>query len=173
MENQASSKNVILNYGLYYGITAIILSVIFYAMDMHLEGGLINILVSIVAIIIFPVLGIAKFKKENKNLITWGQSVKIGMGIILLGVLIAIIYQHVFASFIEPDFYTQMTEIQHQGLIDAGLTDEQITSQLEISSMFQGTILGDAVGLLFFAFVGFIISAIAGAVMKRTEEDGY
>ena len=66
-----------------------------------------------------------------------------------------------------------MTEIQRQGLIDAGLTQDQIEAQFKISSMFQGTILGDAVGLLFFAFVGFVISAIAGAIMKRTEEDQY
>ena len=52
-------------------------------------------------------------------------------------------------------------------------TPEQIDQQIEISSMFQGTVLGASVGILFFAFIGFVISAIAGAIMKRTEEEGY
>tara|TARA_B110000046_G_scaffold209_1_gene293 strand:+ start:632 stop:1153 length:522 start_codon:yes stop_codon:yes gene_type:complete len=173
MENQVSSKNVILNYGLYYGIVSILLSLSLYAMNMHLEGGTISIVFAIAVILAFPILGIYKFKKDNSGFITWGQSVKIGIGIILVGVLIAIIYNHIFTTFIEPDFYNQMTEIQRQGLIDAGLTQDQIEAQFKISSMFQGTILGDAVGLLFFAFVGFVISAIAGAIMKRTEEDQY
>lgn len=173
MENQASSKSVILNYGLYYGIVSILLSVVLYAMDMHLKGGVIPTVVGIAVILAFPILGITKFKKDNGGFITWGQSVKIGMGVLLIGVLIAIIYNHIFTSFIEPDFYTQLTEVQRQGLIDAGLTDDQITTQLDAQAMFQGTILGDAVGLLFFAFVGFVISAITGAVVKRTEEDQY
>mgnify|MGYP000070498404 FL=1 len=173
MENQVSSKNVILNYGLYYGIVSILLSLSLYAMNMHLEGGTINIVFAIAVTLTFPILGIYKFKKDNSDFITWGQSVKIGIGIILIGVLITIIYNHIFTTFIEPDFYNQMTEIQRQALIDAGLTQDQIETQFKISSMFQGTILGDAVGLLFFAFVGFVISAIAGAIMKRTEEDQY
>jgi amino acid transporter len=140
---------------------------------MHLEGGTINIVFAIAVTLTFPILGIYKFKKDNSDFITWGQSVKIGIGIILIGVLITIIYNHIFTTFIEPDFYNQMTEIQRQALIDAGLTQDQIETQFKISSMFQGTILGDAVGLLFFAFVGFVISAIAGAIMKRTEEDQY
>jgi amino acid transporter len=173
MENQVSSKSVILNYGLYYGIVSILLSLSLYAMNMHLEGGTINIVFAIAVTLTFPILGIYKFKKDNSDFITWGQSVKIGIGIILIGVLITIIYNHIFTTFIEPDFYNQMTEIQRQALIDAGLTQDQIETQFKISSMFQGTILGDAVGLLFFAFVGFVISAIAGAIMKRTEEDQY
>lgn len=173
MENQASSTKTILNYGLYYGIASILLSVIFYAMEMHLNPGMLGIVAAIVLILTFPILAINNFKKANMNILSWGQAVKIGMGVVVLGVLIAIIYNHVFTGFIEPDFYAQQAEITREALIDAGLTDEQITQQMEMSANFQGTILGDAVGLLFFAFVGFVIAAIAGAIMKRTEEDGY
>jgi len=42
-----------------------------------------------------------------------------------------------------------------------------------MQSKFQGTIIGDSLGLLLFAFLGFVSSAIAGAIMKRTEEDNY
>ena len=37
MENQANSKNVILNYGLYLGVASILLSLIIYATGNHLE----------------------------------------------------------------------------------------------------------------------------------------
>lgn len=175
MENQASSKSVILNYGLYYGVIAVLTSVIMYAMNMHLStlGGTISLIVIALLVIVMPIVGISKFKKDNMNLLSWGQAVKIGMGIVIIGTLISIIYNHIFAGFIEPEFYTQVAEIQKEALIDAGMTDSQIESQLKAQSMFQGTILGDAVGILFFAFLSFVVSAIAGAVMKRSEEDGY
>ena len=115
----------------------------------------------------------SKFKKNNDGLLSWGKAVKIGVGIVLIGTLISIVYNQIFSNFIEPDFYAQVAEIQKQGLLDYGATEEQADAQIEMQSKFQGTLIGDALGLLFFAFVGFVISAIAGAVMKHTEEDNY
>ncbi len=175
MENQASSKSVILNYGLYYGIVAILFSVIMYAMNMHLTttGGMINLIVIGLLLIIFPILSISKFRKNNGGLLSWGQAVKVGIGVVILGTLISIIYNHIFTGLIEPDFYNQVAEIQRQALEDANVSQDVIDSQLETQAAFQGTLLGDAVGILFFAFLGFIVSAIAGAVMKKSEDEQY
>lgn len=175
MENQVSSKSIILNYGLVYGLITVLVNVIIYALNMHLEttGGMINLLTVAVLVIAFPILGGVKFKKSNGGFISWGQAVKVGIGIVLIGTLISIVYNHIFAGFIEPEFYNQVAEIQRQALSDAGMAESQIDSQIEIQKMFQGTILGDAVGIVFFAFLGFVVSAITGAVIKRSEEDQY
>ena len=64
--------------------------------------------------------------------------------------------------------------MQRNALLESSdLSVEQIDKQLEMQAKFQGTILADAIGILFFAFIGFVVSAIAGAVMKRDAEDGY
>ena len=41
MENQANSKNIILNYGLYYGLIVVFTNLLLYAAAMHLTttGG--------------------------------------------------------------------------------------------------------------------------------------
>jgi len=176
MENQVSSKSVILNYGLTYGIILVLTSVVLYAMNVHLSttGGLIGLGVLAVMIILMPILGMLKFRKENLNIMSWGQSLKIGMGIIIFGTLINIIYGFIFSGFIEPEYNNQVLELQKTALEESTrLTSEQIEQQMEVRALFQGTLLGGAVGLLFFAFVGFVVSAIAGAIMKRSEEDGY
>lgn len=176
MESTASSKSTILNYGLIYGLILIIMSVTLYALNLHYEkvGGYIGLGVLVVTILLVPILGMAKFKRNNMNIMSWGQAVKIGMGIIVLGTLINIAYGFAFSEFIEPTYNETVLELQKNELIAAErFTPEQIDQQIEISSMFQGTLLGAGVGILFFAFVGFVISAIAGAVMKRSAEDGY
>ena len=175
MENQANSKSIILNNGLYYGVILIVSSLIVYALGMHLDptGGYINFAIMAIALIAFPIIGMSTFKKNNAGFMTWGQGVKIGVGIVVIGSLIGIIYQHLFTGFIEPEFYTQLEEVTRTGLLDAGLTEEQIEAQLEMQGKFQGTIIGDAIGLLFMAFIGFIISAIVAAVKKKTEEETY
>lgn len=175
MENQANSKGIILNNGLYYGLVLIFSSLTIYALGMHLDptGGYINFAIMGIAIIAFPIIGMSAFKKINNGYMTWGQGVKIGVGIVLIGSLIAVVYQHLFTGFIEPDFYSQVEEVTRTALIDAGQTEEQIDAQIAMQSKFQGTIIGDAIGLLFMAFVGFVISAIVAAVKKHTEEDSY
>ncbi|MFK8058683.1 MAG: DUF4199 domain-containing protein [Polaribacter sp.] len=175
MENQASSKSIILNNGLYYGLVLVISSLIVYALGMHLDpnGGYINLAIMVVALIAFPIIGMSAFKKINGGFMSWGEGVKIGVGIVVIGSLIGIIYQHIFTGFIEPEFYTKLEEVTRTGLVDAGLTEDQIDAQIEMTSKFQGTIIGDAIGLLFMAFIGFVISAIVAAVTKNVEEDAY
>ena len=175
MENQASSKGIILNNGVYYGIILILSSLIIFALNMHFDpkGGYFNFAVLAITTILFPVLGMSAFKKNNNGFMTWGQGVKIGIGIVLVGSVIGVLYQHIFTGFIEPEFYTQLEEVTRIGLEDAGLTEEQIDSQIAMQAKFQGTAIGDAVGLLFMAFVGFVVSAIVAAIKKHSEEDKY
>lgn len=170
MENQASSKSVILNYGLYYGLASIVIAVVFYALDMHLKQGLVNSLVGLVAMTLFIVLAQKKFKLDNLNLMSWGQAVKIGMGTVMIGVVIALIYNQVFINFIEPDFMEQMMEVQRQAWRDANMTTEQMEGAEKMAKMFSGPLISSAFALLVAAFFGFVVSAITGAIMKRTEE---
>ena len=175
MENQANSKGIILNNGLYYGLILVLISLITYALGIHLDptAGYVSLGVLAILLIVFPIIGMSKFKKDNGGFMTWGQGVKIGVGIVLIGTLISIIYNQIFSNFIEPDFYAQVEEITRKGLEDAGRTEEQIDAQIAMTSKFQGTLIGDAMGLLFFAFIGFVISAIVSAIKKHTEEDNY
>ena len=47
---------------------------------------------------------------------SWGQGVKVGVGIAVIAGLIVVVYNYIFMTFIEPDFMMQMTEIQNQNL---------------------------------------------------------
>lgn len=173
MENQANSKSIILNFGLYYGIGLVLLSVIMYAMGMHLEGGAISPIVMGLVIIATIVLGIKKFKLNNNGFLSFGQAIKIGVGIAVVGTLLSIVYQQIFINFIEPDFMEQVSLKLQQTWVDAGLSEEQIEAQLEMQKKMSGPVISSALGLLFYAFIGFVISAIAGAIMKKTEENEY
>ena len=79
MENQTSSKSIILNNGLYYGIVTILASLIVYALGMHLDptGGYINFAVIAITLIAFPIIGMSTFKTNNGGFMTGGQGVKL------------------------------------------------------------------------------------------------
>jgi len=123
--------------------------------------------------IVVIILGIKNYKLANSNIISWGQAVKIGVGIAIVSAVIGIIYNLIFVNFIEPDFMAQMLEKQKLAWEEANMTTEQIEGAESMMKTFSSPAITSAIGIIAAAFFGFIISAIAGAIMKRTEEDQY
>ncbi|WGH75860.1 DUF4199 domain-containing protein [Tenacibaculum tangerinum] len=173
MENQANSKNIILNYGLYLGIIGVFIHLAFYATGTLIEFGWLNGIIGFVAMIALIILGIKKFKADNNGFLTFGQALKVGVGIAVISAVISTIYTLLFTNVIEPDFQAQMMEIQQQAWIDAGMTDEQIEASEEMAKKFSSPVITVPLAIVVSAFFGFIISAIGGAIMKKTEEDSY
>ncbi|WP_299679164.1 DUF4199 domain-containing protein [uncultured Tenacibaculum sp.] len=173
MENQASSKNIILNYGGILGTISVFQGLIMYATGNHLKPHWSLSLIAIVLLIVIIVLGIKKFKVSNNGFLSFGQAVKVGVGIAIFSALISVIYQYIFISFIEPTYMEQMTEIQTQNWIDQGYSEEQIEASQEMAKKFSSPGITAAFSLIGSAIIGFIISAIAGAIMQKREEDTF
>ncbi|NVK52324.1 MAG: DUF4199 domain-containing protein [Flavobacteriaceae bacterium] len=173
MENQVSSKSIILNYGLYLGIISILISLTLYATGNHLQPHWSISILNIAVMTIMIVLGMTKFKLGNGGFMSWGQAVKIGVGLTMISTIIVIVYNQIFMNFIEPDFMNQMTAVQEQNWVDQGMTSEQIEGAKEMMKKFQGPLISSAIGLVAAAFFSFIISAIAGAIMKQSAEEQY
>ena len=173
MENQVSSKSTMLNYGLLLGVASIFINLAAYALGIHLDQDWRIGTLGFLAMIVIIVLGIRNFKSVNNNLITWGQSVKIGVGISIISALIVVIYNLIFMNFIEPEFMNQMMEKQVVMWEEANMTEELIEANKSMFETFSNPAFTSAIGIIAAAFFGFVISAIAGAIMKRTEEDQY
>jgi len=173
MENQANSKSIILNYGLYLGLIGVVTHLLLYATGQLLELNWINSIVSIIAMIVLIVLGIKKYKNEANGFISWGQGLKIGMGITMLSAVITVVYVLLFMNVIEPDFQQQALEFQKQAFYDAGMNEEQIEATIDMTKKFQTPLISSAMILGFSAFLGFVISAIISAIMKKSEEETY
>jgi hypothetical protein len=173
MENQVNSKSIILNYGLYLGVIGVIVHLALWASGNIFELQMVNTIISFLATIIFIVLGIKKFKEANGGFISWGQGVKVGMGIAMISAVIAVIYTLLFTNVIEPDFQQQAMDFQVKAWEDAGLTSDQIETFTESSENFQSPLIVSAMILAFSAFIGFVFSAIIAAIMKKSEEESY
>jgi len=171
MENSANSKSLIINYGIYLGVATVLISLITYALGMHLDTHWAVSLVTIILFIGLIVFGIKKYRETNEGFLTWGQGVKIGVGIAILAALIGAIYNYLFMSFIEPDFMNQAMEVSNQKLLDQGQTEEQIEAINKMSEAFRAPLLIAAMGIIGSAVGGFVVAAIAAAIMKKSEEE--
>lgn len=172
MENQASSKSIILNYGLYAGLASILIAVILYAMGNSVNPGVLMSIVSFVIPIVILVLGIKKFKETNGGFMSWGQGVKVGVGVALMWGILALIFQLVLKNVIDPSLIEQELQFTRTTLENFGMAQDVIDQQIEAARN-QSPIISTAFGLIFFAIVGFIVSAIAAAIMKQSAEEQY
>jgi hypothetical protein len=173
MENQVDSKNLIINKGVTLGVAMVLFNLILYATGNHLEPHWSSSVITSALFIGIIVLGVKSFKSQNGGFLSWGQGVKIGVGIAILGGLINVIYSYIFMNFIEPDFMNQMVEVQNQAFIDQGMTEEQIEVANEMSEKFQSPGIMAAMGIIMYAIGGFVVSAIGAAIMKKSEEEQY
>ena len=173
MENKLSSKSFTVNNGVILGVAMVLFSLVMYATGNHLEPHWSSSVVTGLLFVGIIVFGIKKYKEANDSLLSWGKGVKIGVGIAILAGLINVIYSYIFMNFIEPDFMSQMMEIQNQAFLDQGMTEEQIEVANEMSEKFQSPGIVAAMGIIMYAIGGFVVSAIGAAIMKKSEEEQY
>jgi hypothetical protein len=173
MENQANSKNIILNYGLYLGVIGIIINLVLWASGNVFELQWLNNVLIYAIMIVFIILGIKQFKKENVGFISWGQGVKIGLGITMVSAVLTVIYTLIFTNIIDPTFQQQAMDYQAKAWEDAGLSSDQIEASVKIAEKFNSPAIVSAIILAFSAFIGFVFSAIIAAIMKKSEEETY
>ncbi|WP_439128482.1 DUF4199 domain-containing protein [Polaribacter sp.] len=173
MENQANSKNTILNYGVYLGLATVIISLVKYAMGSLYAQEYYSGILGLIFMIAFIVLGIKKYKADNGGFISFGQSVKIGIGIAMISAVINIVYLLLLTNVLEPDFAVNSIEAQKIMMADSfGMTEGQIEEATKNSlDNFNLSLLGGV--LIMNLFIGGIISLIAGAIMKKSEEETY
>ncbi|TCP25766.1 uncharacterized protein DUF4199 [Tenacibaculum skagerrakense] len=173
MENQTNSKSIILNYGLIFGGGSIFIALIKYASGYQYQqewySGLAGLILMIVAII----LGIKQFKNVNNGFISFGQSLKVGLGVTMIGVAITVVYYLLFMNVIEPDFLNNTIETQKTVWIEQfGFTDEQVEqAEQRTRDYFHLSLFGGM--LIINLFLGFVISAITGAIMQKKNEDTF
>lgn len=171
MENQTtSSKSIMLNYGLYLGLASILIQLIKYVLGMTYEIVWWESVLGFVISIVFIFLGTKAFRSSNQGLLSFGEGLKVGIGIALISAIIIVIYQQIFMNFIEPDYMANMMEVTRQTYVEQNMTSEQIEAAMEMSEGFSSPLITSGFALIGALFVGFIISLFTTLILKKGEE---
>jgi Na+-translocating ferredoxin:NAD+ oxidoreductase RnfE subunit len=135
---------------------------------MHTEQpwwqSLLSFLISIGCI----VYGIKAFKADNGGFLSLGEALKTGLGVALVAGILGSLFTLLFITVIEPDFATQMMEVSRDKMIESNpnMTDEQMDMAISIQEKMMSPGILFAISIISTLFIGFIISLIAGLIMK-------
>lgn len=170
-ENKPKTGKFALTYGLILGAAAVIFGIMLYTADMHYQGGVAVMLISLALTIAGIVIALVQFRKANGGFLSFSQALKVGVGVSLVAGIIGIIFNLLMANVIDPDMMDKAMELQRNQLMETtSLTPEQIDSQMEMGKKFSTPTMQIAFGLIFSLLIGFIISLISGLILKRQEE---
>lgn len=169
MEAQKPTINKFaMNYGVILGIIMILIAVVMYVTGMSMEG---KQWPQYLYYIIFPVVifyAISQFKKQNANVLSLGQAIKLGVVIAAISAIVYIIYGLIFNYIIDPEFMGQMKEVVRDKMLEApNATQEIVDQQMKFVEMFMNPLIGSALWIALSMFFGLIYSLIGGLVMKK------
>ncbi len=160
-----------LKYGIFLGLISVAFAIMLFTMDLHYQRSTTNTIISIVIIVFMVVIAIYQFKKENSGYLTLGQALKIGLGVALIAAIISVIYTIVLFNVLDPDFMDKSFEYTKDTILEQNpnITEQQLEQNRKIQKNFAW--VAYPVILIFNLFAGFVISLIAGLIMKKTKND--
>ena len=176
MENQKGSvKKIAMSYGLMLALISIVLSVITYVMDVHIDRPWWVSLLGFLVMLGIIVYGLKAFKKDNGGFLSIGEALKVGLAISVIAGVIGAIYNYIFVTVIEPDFGAQLLEFTREKMIadNPQMTAEQMEVAMNMTEKFMSPGMMTAFSIIGSLFLGFIISLVAGLIMKQKRPEGY
>ena len=145
-----------MNYGIILGVVMVALSVVSYVTGQALEGAQWP---QVTYYIIFPVVimfAISAFKKNNANVLTLGNAIKLGVVIGVISAIVYVIYGILFNYVIDPEFMGQMMEVMREKTIEQNpdVSEAQLEQGMKMMEMMFNPFIGSAFWIAMSALFG-------------------
>jgi hypothetical protein len=164
-------KSTIIQYGLIYGGLAVVFSIMLFIMDMHYQGGSLQNWTGFIIMVGSITFAQIAYKKLNNGYLNLSEAIKIGLGVTLIGILIALVYGWFQATILDPNQIEKATEFALNQAIDQNpeMTDEMVAMTKEWIEWGTSPGISTAFALGFGLLFGLIFSLITGLIFKKSK----
>ena len=158
------------NYGIILGVILVFIAVIMYVTGMQLEGKQWPMYVFYIIFPVVVIYAISQFKKQQGNLLTVGEAIKVGLAVAVISALVFAVYSLLFNYVIDTEFTQQVMEAEIERQLESGaLTEEMLEASAPMREIFSNPFVGSTLFIALSAIFGLIYSLIGGLIMKREE----
>ena len=149
-KTKRSIRDFILHYGTILGLLSIVFALIIFFLDLHYAQensvSLVNYGISITVLII----ALLDFRKTNNEILSLGDSIKMGMGVFLISAIYVSIYTFILLNFLDPETLIKSLEVI-----------------LSFQEKFSTPFVISTVLVIFSLISGFFSSLILGLIFKK------
>ncbi len=166
---KTSLFNNAVKYGLYTAAALILMSLLLFALNLHMITWL-SYLQYVILIAGIVMATIHYRDKINSGYISFGKAFQTGLYIsLLIGILMAV-YLWVYYALINPNGIQEIMEMSEQMLLDKGFSDEMIDAQLAVTGKMMKMPILNLMAFVGMTFWGIIISLITSAILKKNDD---
>lgn len=154
-----------MNWGGILGLVLIAYSLVLYMLDANESSAAQWVSYGFIAAGIYLA---TKSKRDNSNgLLSYGQGLGTGVGVAFFASILVAFYTYVFFGFIDPDMLEEMLLRTEDEMYNQGLPDDQVEMAMEMTRKFMMPGPMAAMVVLSYTFVGFLISLVTSAILKK------
>lgn len=170
MENKSAIWGNSITYGLITGFASIIYSILLYILDLTFNRGLSSISLIILLLGIFFGTKVLRDKYEG-GIITYGRALASGVIIVFVAAILGAVFNYILNVYIDPGLAEKGFQFMEQKFIEQGrLTEDQIEMFMERAREKSSPIKTSLWSIPWIVFVGFIISLITSAFIKKDQQ---
>jgi Protein of unknown function (DUF4199) len=165
MENKTTTTRTALKWGVIIGVISIL-----YSTAIMVSGQIGNQALTYPVYLIIGIglyLAMNDFKKENQGFMSYAQGLGVGTLMSAISGLISSFFSMAYMKFIDPTITDQIMKKAVEDMEKKGIPDEQIDQAMEMSKMFMSPGAMFVMGLLGSILIGFILSLIIAAIVKK------
>lgn len=155
-----------MNWGGILGLVLIAYSLVLYMLDANESSVAQWVSYGFIAAGIFLATK-AKRDGELNGVMTYGQGLGTGVGVAFFASILVAFYTYVFFGFVDPDMLEEMILRTEDQMYNQGMPDEQVEMAMEMTRKFMMPGPMAAMVVFSYTFVGFIISLITSAILKK------
>lgn len=167
MEQISAPKwSTVISYGLYFGITSIIFSLITY------YGGLMgNDFFGLIGYVLFPVfiyLGLKSYKdKENNGFLPYGVGLGIGVLISSVSGVVSAIFTYILFVYVDPAKLNEFIALSQEEVVKGGVSEADLENVKGLMDMVMSPIVLSVAALFGAVVIGLICSLVIAAILKK------
>jgi len=165
MEKNVSTARVALKYGVLGSVVIMIYTTIINVSGLSQNKFL--PMLSFIFMIVIMVMGMKEYREQNKGFMSYGEG--LGLGTLLSAVMgfLASMFSMFYIRFIDPTILTQGLDKVRADFEAKGMDDAKIDEAVAFSQKFMSPGIMFAIGVFGYIFMGFIISLILAAILRR------
>lgn len=166
-ENKSGLLKYALTYGLIIGLALVVYAVILYIADVYFNKALGNI--QYIILIVGIVMAVIAFRdKAQGGYITYGRALGYSVLVAMFAGIITVVFNYIMLKFIDPSLVDKSLALVEESLQNSRfITEDLIEPTLERTKNSMTAIWSLPVGIAGFTFVGFIISLVTSAILKK------
>ena len=168
MEQKSQFWQSAMRYGLYLGITLVVLSAIINALGPN--GKYIGWLQWV---ILTAGVYMSQYYYRNNELggfIGYGKCLKLGIIVMMCASIFVSLYTYIYVKYIDLSYLENIKVQMEEVMLQQNIPEEQIESMSQMFSIMQTPEIIFLSGLFGFAFLGLIISLITSFFVKRDND---